>query len=956
MAGVEPIFEDLKQHMTTLESQAGAAAVGASPSSESPPFLQPVGAHDSALLLIFQNDVPVQLREMLQLFRQAEALSDGRARLQEVCRGLKGLGEAFDLYPWCDLVETASRAIAVPENSYRTLAPIVLKDLKQGQEAILAGRIADVAPSNQLQALAPLEALPDLAVDTDLADFFAISDSPEPTEPFDLPGLNFATQTTLDPLELNDLNFDAGLFETEGEDDREDTHQFGITERSGSEVGMAELNSLADLFEGEMPDLGATWQEEEVISHPATSLDFNGTSDIEDANDFSDLLFDEPAEAPVASSSASFGQPLQGSDPLGNFLGTEAIDAEPDDFGLPDFDAELSDLTELSSSNPSETDPFAGFELEDLQALDLRNESGSNFAAIDCADESEAAAPLDNLGELFAGLDENDLNFAQFSTTPAESNLAPTNSEFGGFDLDGMLEETALSESPANDWDSLGFEESAPLPSPGESSEAQSELGTSSDFSFDLMDLEGETAGNLTDLTELSLSDELEALPELGSLDDPWGELSNTNSLPELNDAGLFSDTENPFSFDAASLFSDTENPLSFGDQALSEDALSLGQADDEFSTLEAVSATNENPFSFDSLLTQGEFSPEPEASELNPIASSSLDLDAFDFDSNSLIDDLSDLSEPKSSLRADRSVGSGLDSLDDEFLSLGDVEGNLDALLGESTETSPLESEIALNSPSEADEESMAALFDAEDSLDFELNTTLEVSEDLGDLLGDSSELFNTAADGLDDGSDLFGSPLSETPPSEATIAPLPDSPDLGDFDFNFDNLDNDAESSLDDLLCPGVTEENLSDLNSLSSEGDDLDELFSLGEVAATESSEDALLNDDFLDLGSITSHFEEAALDQFSLEIASEDLSFDLDSPSEASSEEVDTLLNDFDLDWEAEKSEPSIVPASELDFDLELGDLNTPSQLSDDDLDFAALELEPSIVPASELDFD
>ena len=34
----------------------------------------------------------------------------------------------------------------------------------------------------------------------------------------------------------------------------------------GPEVGLAELNSLADLFEGELPDLGLSWQEEVVWS------------------------------------------------------------------------------------------------------------------------------------------------------------------------------------------------------------------------------------------------------------------------------------------------------------------------------------------------------------------------------------------------------------------------------------------------------------------------------------------------------------------------------------------------------------------------------------------------------------------------------------------------------------------------------------------------------------------
>ena len=45
------------------------------------------------------------------------------------------------------------------------------------------------------------------------------------------------------------------------------------TDHHGPEVGLAELNTLADLFEGETPELDETWQQEEV-------LDINGVSEL----------------------------------------------------------------------------------------------------------------------------------------------------------------------------------------------------------------------------------------------------------------------------------------------------------------------------------------------------------------------------------------------------------------------------------------------------------------------------------------------------------------------------------------------------------------------------------------------------------------------------------------------------------------------------------------------------
>ena len=57
-------------------------------------------------------------------------------------------------------------------------------------------------------------------------------------------------------------------------------------------VGMAELNSLADIFEGQTPDLDQTWQEEEIIAPDNQQLSSQSENSIttDEPKDLSDLI------------------------------------------------------------------------------------------------------------------------------------------------------------------------------------------------------------------------------------------------------------------------------------------------------------------------------------------------------------------------------------------------------------------------------------------------------------------------------------------------------------------------------------------------------------------------------------------------------------------------------------------------------------------------------------------
>ncbi|MEG4803041.1 MULTISPECIES: hybrid sensor histidine kinase/response regulator [unclassified Microcoleus] len=350
---LEPVFEELNGHLGGLVGHCGndadessplpvpqqvlAAAMGAGAFNSSKSFadsgsvyaqLDATATEESALHLVFDSDVPARMREMLQEFKQPEG-SDSRRQLRSICRNLKLAGEELELPEWIELIAVVEKAIANPENNYRTLAPTVIKDIKQAQEQVLSGRSGSIAPSAKLLALLPAV----VVAETDFEDLLA----------FAQPG-SFGTNVvsvedaawdlaldrdsrageqmlpTISGLSIDELfeQLDGDLsddgaggraaplsrrespqFDNSpgfGESDLE-TGSFRISTRTGPEVGAAELNSLADLFDGESPDLDGAWEEEEDLDGaPSNRMPAGGLLESEDddnSGDFTDLLFDE---------------------------------------------------------------------------------------------------------------------------------------------------------------------------------------------------------------------------------------------------------------------------------------------------------------------------------------------------------------------------------------------------------------------------------------------------------------------------------------------------------------------------------------------------------------------------------------------------------------------------------------------------------------------------------------
>ncbi|QYX33903.1 hybrid sensor histidine kinase/response regulator [Sphaerospermopsis torques-reginae] len=313
MTATEPLFAELNQHLEKL-LQSGVGSVPTPPpkqdvvppvSTQKPPVASQNNWSD------FQSHVLQSLREMLQLFKQSSTPSS-RENLQSCCQQLLKLGEKFNLPNWSKLCQSANNAIANPDNSYLTLAKIIITEIKQAQELVIQGKEAEITISQELEAL---ELIPEL----ELLELNWAEEQPQPiTDANDtLEIQEVHTDNVLDnstivaPIEEFDIAVDTSIqdFDSLPEIARDDTdvNAFSlnslftendeeilnfsgdITNLNGLEVGIAELNTLEDLFQGESPDF-ETWEQEQI---PDTTINQLGTGDtqVEDSDhDLAELL------------------------------------------------------------------------------------------------------------------------------------------------------------------------------------------------------------------------------------------------------------------------------------------------------------------------------------------------------------------------------------------------------------------------------------------------------------------------------------------------------------------------------------------------------------------------------------------------------------------------------------------------------------------------------------------
>ncbi|MDX1977672.1 MAG: Hpt domain-containing protein [Pseudanabaenaceae cyanobacterium bins.68] len=128
-----------------------------------------------AMIMVFQNDIPQRLREMLELFKQPDR-PNVRLQLQGICDQMHSTGEQFELRNWCGLIKAVKQAVANQNNSFRLLAPLVIKEVKQAQELVLSQKGSAIAISSQLQQALPT-VTPAAALEVDQDQSLVFSDS-----------------------------------------------------------------------------------------------------------------------------------------------------------------------------------------------------------------------------------------------------------------------------------------------------------------------------------------------------------------------------------------------------------------------------------------------------------------------------------------------------------------------------------------------------------------------------------------------------------------------------------------------------------------------------------------------------------------------------------------------------------------------------------------------------------
>jgi chemosensory pili system protein ChpA (sensor histidine kinase/response regulator) len=309
----------------------------------------------SALQLIFRSDISTQLRKMLQLFKRSDQIQS-QQQLQEICIELQQVGEQFDLWAWTQLVAMAQAAIAHGQNSYQTLAPIIIKDLKQAQDLVLSGQHHMIEPSQELRNLLPSTFSTTPSPDSALDDLLGSIDEAPLDEDLDLSFLN-TMENTAPPETPQDseasaisLEFDQLLDELNQPEpssipnldlDDNDTHPRSM----GPEVGVEELNSLADLFGTDESELGLMWDED--------GGDDNGVGEIAltpsntEEEDISEFLIDASGTNLVSADQAQAVEDL-----LGLFDEDPADSVDSTDLALSSASSEESVLPDILLDAP----------------------------------------------------------------------------------------------------------------------------------------------------------------------------------------------------------------------------------------------------------------------------------------------------------------------------------------------------------------------------------------------------------------------------------------------------------------------------------------------------------------------------------------------------------------------------------------------------------------------------
>lgn len=147
-AAADPDFAELEAYLNQLVN----GVVPAPPPTPAPTPVMPTAPTAMAPEQAeFSKKTTVLLKEMLTLFKQKPSPA-GRKELQKRCVRLAKL--APNVKPWQRLAKACHQAVGNPKFGYRTLAPVVIQELKQGSDRLALKQGDQVQISPELKQLA----------------------------------------------------------------------------------------------------------------------------------------------------------------------------------------------------------------------------------------------------------------------------------------------------------------------------------------------------------------------------------------------------------------------------------------------------------------------------------------------------------------------------------------------------------------------------------------------------------------------------------------------------------------------------------------------------------------------------------------------------------------------------------------------------------------------------------
>jgi chemotaxis protein histidine kinase CheA len=158
MSGSDQIFAALKLHLQNLISgNVSDMAIATNSNASVKPHAKATSKVEiKELLGVFQSEIPQRLRNMLELFKQPDS-PRSRKNLESICDQLKETGDRYGLEKWSLMIQSVSAAVGNPNNQFRALAPVLIKEIKQSQELVLSQRSSEIKVSPQLLQLIPVD-------------------------------------------------------------------------------------------------------------------------------------------------------------------------------------------------------------------------------------------------------------------------------------------------------------------------------------------------------------------------------------------------------------------------------------------------------------------------------------------------------------------------------------------------------------------------------------------------------------------------------------------------------------------------------------------------------------------------------------------------------------------------------------------------------------------------------